>query len=74
MTLLGAWQQLIVKVEASNDTTEPRVGTRGSLWAQPGASNHESKPRYGAMESSPRRKSWEEAATISSSVSRETDT
>ena len=23
------------------------MGTRGSLWAQPGAANHESKPRYG---------------------------
>ena len=41
------------------------VGTRGSPWAQPGAANHEAKPRYGAMESSPRRKSWEEATNES---------
>ena len=63
LTLRGASRQLIVQVEASNDTTEPRVGTRGSLWAQPGAANHESKPRYGAMEFvRPRRKSWDKAA------------
>ena len=65
LTLRGASRQLIVQVEASNDTTEPRVGTRGSPWAQPGAANHEAKPRYGAMESSPRRKSWEEATNES---------